>query len=100
MIESAADRALLFDPAAFAEAATWSPQAGAPAAVSGIFTDGHRSQFGEAGVSATLATFTLDAATAPGLSAGDGLTARSVDWRVADVQPDGSGLIRLILERA
>lgn len=99
MIESAADRALMFDPAAFAEVATLTPSGGAPVEVSGIFTDGHRAAFGDPGASTALSAFTL-AAGAAAPRAGDILAARSVTWRIADTQPDGSGLIRLILERA
>lgn len=99
MIESAADRALMFDAAAFAEAATWTPAAGAPVAVSGIYTDGHAAALGAPGVSGSAPAFSCAADTVPGIAHGDSLFVRAASWRVADVQPDGSGLTRLILER-
>lgn len=99
MIESPADRALLFDPAAFGETATWHAPGG-NAVLSGIFADPHARLLAEPGVSGLAPSFALAAETAPGIARGQTITLRSALWAIADIHPDGAGLLRLILERA
>lgn len=99
MIESPADRALLFDPAAFGESGVWHAPGG-DAALAGIFTDPHARLLSEPGVSGLAPAFTLAAETVSGIARGQTITLRAILWVVADIHPDGAGLLRLILERS
>lgn len=99
------DWQVFFDTAAAAEPVTYHPAAAPDVALAGIFTAAHAIVArggGDAGVSTVTPILTLPPAhrmpVAP--AAGDELTCRATLYRVADVQPDGSGMIRLVLERA
>lgn len=93
------DFATFFDTAAFARGATFLPSEGGTYAVAGIFTEAHALAVG---VSASAPVFTVAETVSPRLPRqGDGLTIDGKgDFTIADLQPDGSGLVRLILERA
>lgn len=98
MIESAADRALFCDPAAFGATAAWHPAGGGgPIPLRGVFTPAHAVILGDVSGLAPVMVLSLDA----GLPAvGDELRSLGgANWRVADVQPDGTGMARLILEK-
>lgn len=99
------DWGVFFDPAAFGDVLTYRPAGRAPFAACGIFTAAHaeiaRGGFGP-GVSGAAPVLTLPPDETLGVTPrpGDLVTVRGGDWRVADVQRDGSGMARLILERA
>ena len=94
MIESAADRALMFDPGAFGTRATLADAS----TVAGVFTVPAAAILGDPGARTLAPVFTTDAATAPAVGAT--LTVDGTQWRVADIDSDGAGVARLILERA
>ena len=105
VFDDPADWQVFFDVAAAAEAVTYHPAAAADVELAGIFTAAHTiaARGGrDAGVSTATPILTLPPAhrlpVTPAV--GDELTCRAVLYRVADLQPDGSGMIRLILERA
>lgn len=99
------DWGVFFDLAAFGEALIYRPAGRAAFETCGIFTAAHaevaRGGFGP-GVSGAAPILTLppDDAFPVAPSPGDLVTLRGDDWRVADVQRDGAGMARLILERA
>lgn len=104
MVESAADRSVFL--ADFGVAALYE-QVDAPSmSVKGIFDRAHLAiEAGEGGVSGFAVTFTCRADDLAQLTAGkaltdDLLTIAGEGWRVADSQPDGSGIVTLILRRA
>ncbi len=102
-IEDAADLALFFDPDVFGEVVGYVLAAGGGFDVAGIYTDAHTTAAGGEfpGVSTITPVLTLAAASLPA-GAGQGDQVSRADgslFRVADIQPDGSGLVRLILER-
>lgn len=101
MIEGPAEWAVFMDPQAFGEPVTYVTPGQPPAATYGIFTAAHAEVARGAGsVATSVPVLTIGAASLPFTpQAGDQVTARAQVWRVADPQPDGSGLIRLILER-
>lgn len=100
--ETAADRAMMMDPAAFGTAALWTVGAAAPVAVNGIWTAPHRDvAAGDGpGVSLTAPMLTVFEADLPaGAGQGDTIAARGASWTVLDLEPDASGLVRVILQR-
>lgn len=101
MIESPDDWSTFMDPAVFGEPVTYAGQGIDPVTVSGIFTAAHlMASPGMAPVSTTAPVLVIGAAQLPfAPAAGDEITRGAEVWRVADPQPDGTGLIRLILER-
>ena len=96
MIEGPEDWAVFMDPAAFGEVVSYTP-AGAPSRdLPAIFTAASAEVAGTSTVAPVLA---IGGVLGFAPAAGDAVTVRGVDYRVADDQPDGTGLIRLILER-
>ena len=104
MIEGPDDFDVFFDPDDFGETFGYALAAGGGEDVTGIFTSAHTvAAAGEwSGVSTVAPVLTLAESGLPaGAGQGDTVT-RQTDaalYRVADIQPDGSGLVRLILER-
>lgn len=93
---------VFFDPTDFASAATWDTQGGELVDLNGIFEEAREAALsGDAvGVSAVYSVLTVATAAVPTSAAqGDDLEISGVNFLVADLQPDGSGLTRVILER-
>jgi hypothetical protein len=103
MLETPADLDTLLDPEVFGTCAAWRGAAGAEREVWGIFTASYAvlARGDAIGVSGLSPVYTVAAVHFAGdpPRKGDRLTIDGVDYVVADPQPDGSGLIRLILER-
>lgn len=100
-VEDAADWDVFLDGDVFAAAATWTRPAMAGVTVRGIRAEAHAVAAGGdfPGVSTTAPVFTTAAAELPADAAqGDTLTIDGAPWRVADLQPDGAGMVRVILE--
>jgi hypothetical protein len=104
VIEDAGDFEVFFDAEVFGEAASYT--GGSPpatVAITGIFTNAHAvaAPLGDwPGVSTLAPLFTCRAAAQPaGAGEGDTLTLGGTAWTVRGIQPDGTGLARLILER-
>ena len=95
------DWSVFLDPDDFAEPWAWE-SAGGFGEGHGIFSDAHGAAFGGefAGVSTREPLLALSAADLPPDAAqGDAVEVRGRSWRAADLQPDGAGLVRVILER-
>ena len=93
------DWSVFMDPADFGESAAWETQEGEFVTLDGIFTAAAEVVLD--GVSAVMPVLTVAETQVPETAAqGDDLEVRDVNYRVADLQPDGSGLTRVILERA
>lgn len=102
MIEDASTWAVFMDEATFGESVTYTPQGGGALAITAILTNAHAERGGGdfPGLSVTAPVLALPDSFLPAPPlVGDAVTARGVAYRVADVQPDGTGLSRLILER-
>ena len=87
----------------FSDLAHWQTQEGEFADLDGIFNPAHQiSLSGDTvGVSSIAPVLTVAESQIPATAAqGDDLEIRSVNYRVSDIQPDGAGLARVILERA
>lgn len=100
-IETATDRALFMDAEAFGTAATWTVEGGEPVALYGIWTEPHATGApGDGpGVSLTAPVLTVFAADLPeGAAAGDAIDAKGKAWVALDIEPDGSGLVRVPLQ--
>jgi len=90
---------VFFDPADFGHSATWETQEGESATIDGIFQA--TAEVVLDGVSAVVPTFTTAESLIPSTaSQGDDVEVLDVNYLVSDIQPDGSGLARVILERA
>ncbi|AKU43298.1 head-to-tail joining protein [Rhodobacter phage RcCronus] len=93
---------VFFDPDDFADSAVWDTQAGEFVEIDGIFEAGREVVLAGdgAGISAIMPVLTVASDSVPATAAqGDDLEVRDKNFRVADLQPDGSGLTRVILER-
>lgn len=102
MLEDDATRRAFMDPGAFGQAAVYTPAAGQPVALTGIFTAPHatRGENGGLGVSTLEPSLTVFAADLPAQAAqGDAVTITAIGYSVRDLEPDGSGLVRIALER-
>ena len=99
-VEDPGDRDLFTDPSVFGDVADYDQPLG-PVAVAGVFTNAHLRVLDGAGpgASTTAPVFAIfDEALPVPPSQGDTLSLRGRDWRVADMEPDGTGMVRLILE--
>ena len=88
-------------PSGFATPATWQVRGSAPVVVRGIWSRPHAEAAGGdwPGVSTTAPVFaTAEASLPAGAGQGDAVTIDGRAWRAADLQPDGAGLVRVILE--
>lgn len=90
----AEDLTLFFNTAEHATEATWS---GSPDPITVIFDNGFAEQLG---ISTTNPTATAIAAQMPNVARGQTLTINSVNYRIDDLQPDGTGLLILQLKKA
>lgn len=96
------DWGVFFDPDDFADSAVWDTQAGEFVELDGIFEAAREVVLSgdSVGVSAVMPVLTVASDSVPETAAqGDDLEIRDQNFRVADLQPDGSGLTRVILER-
>lgn len=99
-VESAADRlALLVD---FGEAVTWSVS-GDPVSFTAIFDNGTREQVRyaeELAVQVRAAQLTMrDEDVPPAGTVGDGITVRAKAYFAKSIQPDGTGMTIVALEK-
>lgn len=104
-VESAADRAAFLDADEFGAAATYTPASGTPAALDGIFDDPQiNANFNGVDVSDSRPTFFCRSTDLPagavGGDAGDRLTVQGTTYRVADLEPDGQGMTRVVLGKS
>lgn len=93
---------VFFNPSEFGDSAVWDTQEGETVDVDGIFEASREVILsGESvGVSAVMPVLTVAVDQIPATAAqGDDLEVRGKNYLVSDIQPDGSGLARIILER-
>jgi len=98
-VEDSTDLAVFFDTADFATAATYRPPIGAPSTVNGIFRNEPvllEDQIG-GGIRSALPMFQCATADLPFAEQGAVLEVDGTVYRIASVQPDGSGVTRLEL---
>ncbi|MBW4709575.1 hypothetical protein KX928_17450 [Roseobacter sp. YSTF-M11] len=102
MTIDAGSASIFFDPAVFGTPATFFPVEGGSWPIDGIYSEAYALAQSGPGVASTAPIYTIDATTQPRTpTQDDRLTISGKgDFVVNDPQPDGSGLIRLILERA
>lgn len=85
----------------FGETATYTPEGGQASSVTGIFdlTYVDINVGGFAPISGLKAVFTCKAADIEDQPEGDAITVRGVAYTIVVTQPDGTGLVQLILEK-
>lgn len=93
----AEDLALFTDPADFGVAASYTAAGEAAATVNGIFD---REWSNELGMEGSGPLFRCAAADVPNVAHGDELVVGGVSYVVKGVNPDGTGMVDLILELA
>ena len=102
-IESAADRATFFDGDEFALAASYTLAAGgAPSTVNGIFDNEFLAVDQASGVALSSQDPRLQCAVADlpgGYGSGDTLVIEAVTYKARDFEPDGTGLVFIVLEK-
>lgn len=99
-VESAADRAVFFDPDEFGvEGAYTLAAGGAAVAIDGIFDNAAEALFDDPGVVARPTTFKCRSADLPGgAGKGDQLVVNGITHTVQEILPDGTGVSELVLE--
>lgn len=97
MIENSDDWAVLMDPEVFGEAMELRRAAGGDEIFNGLFTAAHAELAGGE-LSLTRPVVVIGPLPGGDPENGDVIEARGRDWRVVDVQPDGTGLVRAMLE--
>ena len=96
----AEDLTPFFDPAGLGVAASFIPAGGSAKTVNGVFEDEYVDiDSGGVGIDGSGPKFICAAADVPGVKQGDALIVNAVSYTVADVQPDGSGIVELILRK-
>lgn len=107
MLEDDAARAVFMDPDVFGQAARYDPADGAEVALLGVFTAAHARRAEATGLAVSTAdpVLTVFAAELPAGALqrrgdGDAVTINATRYSVRDIEPDGSGLARIVLERA
>ena len=87
---------------ALGEGVTYTPQGGAGVSVRGVFTRNYVAvgADGDLSVESVSPAVSVRAADAPNAAQGDGMTVGAQDYTVVEVQPDGFGMITLILHEA
>ena len=96
-VESAADRAALFDVTEFGEAAIWNSTV-----VNGLFENEFAAVADAAGVAveSSRPVFTCRSTDITAITHGDAITINSIGYTIAGIEPDDAGLTKLILEEA
>ena len=99
-VESAADRAALFDTDEFGVAATVTIGIAAPVTVNGVFENEFVGVEVDAGVpiESTRPVFTCREADVTGIAQGDTVVIDGTSRTVRGIEPDGTGIVRLILK--
>lgn len=100
-LETATDLAEFFTTDDFAITATYTPDGGSSASVKGIFDEGYQAVEigGEVAVANVSPQFSTQSSEVSSASKGDAIVCNSVTYTVVNVQPDGTGVTTLILER-
>ncbi|WP_430430198.1 head-tail joining protein [Oceanicaulis sp.] len=84
---------------ALGESVTYTPQGGAGVSVQGVFTRNYVAvgQDGDLSVESVSPAVSLQSSDAPSAAQGDGVTVGAHSYEVVEVQPDGFGMVVLIL---
>ena len=87
---------------ALGESVTYTPRGGVGVSVRGVFTRNYVAvgADGDLSVESVSPAVSLRASEAPNASQGDGVTVGAQEYTVVEVQPDGFGMITLILHEA
>lgn len=100
-VESATDRAAFVNPDEFGVTAVYTTAAGADSDLDGVFAEPFATAFGVggAGIATSEPRFTCRSADLPAAAAvGDRLAVSDRSFRVATIEPDGTGMTALQLE--
>jgi hypothetical protein len=100
-VESATDRAAFFSTDDFGVAATYTPSGGSASTVNGLLEDDFfaaLSGTSEVPIESAKLTFTCREADVSSPRHGDAVVINSVSYTVVGVQPDGAGMLILILQ--
>jgi hypothetical protein len=100
-IESADDLAVFFGIDDFGDAATYTPLAGSPKTVNGIFDEPQASRTVTDMMDVTIPApqFVCRTSDMPSAAEGDTIVIRAVTYTVRVVMTDGTGVTTLMLER-
>lgn len=90
-----------FDEEQHGETATWTPASGDAKSIAGIFNhEFSENSLGTAGAESTTPIFVCQASKVPNIAQGDTLTINSQNYSVRQVEPDGQGVVALVLEKS
>lgn len=77
----------------------WTPQGGSPTTVKGILNYNYLDTTGGVGIQTHHADVTVEAADVPNIDTGDAWADGSQNYVISALEPDGEGLIDIILMR-
>jgi hypothetical protein len=100
-VESADDRAVFFNADDFGVAASFTPSGGSASTVNGIIRNVYfeAEAGGNVGVSMQDPMFICRTADVPSVAEGDALSVSGTAYTIRVVEPDGTGMTRLMLEK-
>jgi hypothetical protein len=78
---------------------TWTPQGGDPTPVKGILDYNYLDTTGGSGIQTYHASVMVEAADVPGIDTGDAWADGGQNFVISALEPDGEGLIEIILMR-
>lgn len=100
-VESEADRAVFVNPDEFGSAALYTVEGGAAITIAVLFDRPSERLFDAPGLSSQQARITVRAADLPaGYGEGDAVTIDGTAYIVRVPEPDGLGMVRMMLEEA
>jgi hypothetical protein len=95
-IESEADRLALFDDF---DSASYTPDGGSLSTITGVFDAEYLGvELERFGIDNAMPIFLTSAAQVTGVAAGDALTVGGTDYTITGAEPDGTGMVLLVLE--
>lgn len=100
-VETAVERAIFFEVDDFAVTASYTPQGGSPVAVRGIYDQEYLEldSGGSVAFAINQPRFQCASASVASAAEGDTLVVSGVTYKITVVQPDGTGVTTLVLEK-
>ena len=100
-VETATELAIFFEANDFAVTASYTPQGGSSANILGIYDQEYLEldSGGSVAFAINQPRFQCDTASVPSAAEGDTLVVSGINYKIVVVQPDGTGVTTLVLEK-
>tara|TARA_R110002153_G_scaffold162798_2_gene315339 strand:- start:550 stop:861 length:312 start_codon:yes stop_codon:yes gene_type:complete len=100
-VETATELAIFFEANDFAVTASYTPQGGSSTNILGIYDQEYLEldSGGSVAFAINQPRFQCDTASVPSAAEGDTLVVSGINYKIVVVQPDGTGVTTLVLEK-